>query len=269
MIIRMSPMYQETQLEALFKRDRAIVISGIVGISGLAWAYMFYMASVMNNMEVGIKLPMPQMQSWAAVDFVLIFVMWSVMMVAMMVPSAAPMVLMFTNINRKRREQQNPFVPTGVFLLGYLVAWIWYSALATLAQWGLNTAALLSPMMVSTSPIVGGVLLLATGLFQFTSLKHACLTRCRSPLGFLLNEWRDGTRGAFIMGLRNGNYCVVCCWALMSLMFVAGVMSLLWMAIIAVFVLVEKVAPKGVWISRVSGLLFIVWGIWMLVGALG
>ena len=257
-------MYHETSLEAVFKRDRAIVISCIVGISVLAWAYMFYLAWDMKNMDMGIKISMPQMQTWGALNFVFIFVMWAVMMVAMMIPSAAPVILMFATINRKRRELQHPFVHTGVFLLGYLAAWVWYSALATLTQWGLNTTALLSPMMVSTSPILGGALLLIAGIFQFTPLKHACLTRCRSPLGFLLNEWREGTQGAFVMGLKNGNYCVICCWVLMSLMFVAGVMSLLWMAIIAVFVLVEKVAPAGRWVSRISGFLLVLWGSWML-----
>ncbi len=262
-------IYHEIPLEAVLKRDRLIVISGIAGVSVLAWAYMFYLAWGVKNMDMGMEMFMPQIQSWGAVDFVLMFVMWTVMMVAMMVPSVTPMVLMFATVSRKRREQQAPFVSTGVFLLGYLVAWAWYSAVATLGQWGLHTAGLLSPMMVSTSPILGGTLLLAAGIFQFTPLKYACLTRCRSPLGFLLNEWREGTRGAFIMGLRNGNYCVVCCWALMSLMFVAGVMSLLWMAIIAAFVLVEKVAPGGNWVSRISGLLFTVWGVWILGGTLG
>ncbi len=261
-------MYNDSSLEVLLKRDRIIVISGIAGVSILAWAYMFYLAWGIMNMDMGIEMSMPQMQSWGALDFILTFVMWAVMMVAMMVPSASPMVLMFATINRNRREQQSPFVPTGVFLLGYLVAWAWYSALATLGQWGLHTAALLSPTMVNASPILGGALLLTAGIFQFTPLKYACLTRCRSPLGFLLNEWREGTRGALLMGLRNGNFCVVCCWALMSLMFVVGVMSLLWMAIIADFVLVEKVAPRGLWVSRISGLLFIVWGAWMLTGAL-
>ena len=261
-------MYNDTSLEVLLKRDRIIVISGIAGVSILAWAYMFYLAWGIMNMDMGIEMSMPQMQSWGALDFILTFVMWTVMMVAMMVPSASPMVLMFATINRNRRGQQSPFVPTGVFLLGYLIAWAWYSALATLGQWGLHTAALLSPTMVNASPILGGALLLTAGIFQFTPLKYACLTRCRSPLGFLLNEWREGTRGALVMGLRNGNFCVVCCWALMSLMFVVGVMSLLWMAIIAAFVLVEKVAPGGLWVSRISGLLFIVWGAWMLTGAL-
>ncbi len=265
----MLAMYHETPLEAVFKRDRTIVISGIAGVSVLAWAYMFYLAWGVKNMDMGMEMFMPQIQPWGAVDFLLMFVMWVVMMVAMMVPSVTPMVLMFATVSRKRREQQAPFVSTGVFLLGYLVAWTSYSTVATLGQWGLHTAGLLSPMMVSTSPILGGTLLLVAGIFQFTPLKYACLTRCRSPLGFLLNEWREGTRGAFIMGLRNGNYCVVCCWALMSLMFASGVMSLLWMAIIAAFVLVEKVVPGRNWVSRVSGLLFTVWGVWILGGTLG
>ena len=261
-------MYSETSLEAVFKRDRAIVISGIAIVSVLAWTYMVYMAWGMKNVDLGMEMSLPQMQSWGAVDFFLMFMMWTVMMVAMMVPSATPMVLMFASIYRKRWEQEEPVVPTGMFLLGYLLAWAWYSVLATLGQWGLHSVALLSPTMVSTSPILGGSLLLAAGIFQFTPLKNACLTRCRSPLGFLLNEWREGRRGAFIMGLRSGNYCVVCCWALMSLMFVVGVMNLLWMAIIAAFVLAEKIVPKGYWVNRISGLLLIAWGVWMLKGAL-
>ena len=258
----------ESPLEAAFKRDRAIVIAGLTGISLLAWAYMVNMALGMHS-AMGREMSMPHMEPWGPADFILMFVMWAVMMVAMMVPSASPMIILFATVHRKHREQETPVPPTGVFLLGYLTAWAWYSALATLGQWGLHSAALLSPMMASTSPIVGGVLLLAAGVFQFTPLKYACLSRCRSPLQFLLNEWRDGTRGAFVMGLRNGNFCVICCWALMALMFVTGVMSLLWMAIIAAFVLVEKVAPEAKWINRISGVLLIAWGVWMLVGHQG
>lgn len=231
--------------------------------------YMLYLAWGMNNLDMGMGMSAPHMQSWGVVDFSFMFVMWTVMMVAMMVPSTTPMVLMFASINRRRRERLDPIASTGMFLLGYIVVWAWYSALATLGQWGLHSAALLSPTMVSSSPILGGILLLTAGIFQFTPLKYACLIRCRSPLGFLLNEWREGNRGAFIMGLRNGNYCVVCCWALMSLMFVAGVMSLLWMAVIAAFVLVEKVAPGGQSVSRISGLLLILCGAWMLMGIPG
>jgi predicted metal-binding membrane protein len=261
-------MVHETHLDAVFRRDRAIVVSGIAVMSVLAWAYMVYMAWTMQRINMGLEMSMPHMHSWGAVDFFLTFVMWTVMMVAMMVPSASPMILIFANINRKRHEQQDPFVPLGLFVLGYIVAWAWYSALATMAQWGLNEAALLSPKMASASPILGGALLLAAGVFQFTPLKYACLARCRSPMSFLMTEWREGNRGALIMGLRSGNFCVICCWALMSLMFVAGVMSLLWMAIIAAFVLVEKVAPGGRWIGRISGVLLIGWGVWMLAGHL-
>jgi predicted metal-binding membrane protein len=258
-------MYTETYPETVFKRDRTIVISGIATISVLAWVYMVYSTRFMQHVPIGVEISLPQMQSWNAVDFFLMFMMWAVMMVAMMVPSATPMFIMFANIKRKRREQESPVVSTGMFLLGYLLAWTGYSILAAFGQWGLHSAALLSPKMVSTSTIFGSTLLFAAGIFQFTSLKHACLTRCRSPLSFILNEWRDGSSGAFIMGLRNGNYCVICCWALMSLMFVVGVMSLLWMAIIALFVLVEKVTPAGHWVSRISGIMLILWGAWMLV----
>ena len=153
----------ESPLEAVFKRDRAIVIAGLAGVSLLAWVYMVYMAQSMH-MEVGTETSMPHMAPWGLVDFVLMFVMWTVMMVAMMVPSASPMIVLFATIQRKRREQQTPVPPTAVFLLGYLTAWGWYSALATVGQWGLHSAALLSPMMESTSPVVGGALLLAAGV---------------------------------------------------------------------------------------------------------
>ena len=198
-------------------------------------------------------MAMPHMQAWGATEVLLTWVMWAVMMVAMMTPSAAPMILMFATVNRRHRGQQGPVVPTTVFLLGYLLVWGGFSVVATLAQWGLHTAALLSPMMVSTSPMLGGLLLLAAGIFQWTPLKSTCLTQCRSPLGFLLTEWREGTWGALVMGFRHGMYCVGCCWVLMALLFVAGVMNLLWVAAIAALVLVEKVLPRGKLVGRVAG----------------
>jgi predicted metal-binding membrane protein len=255
-------MQNVIKLEALLKRDRLVVMSGLAGVTVLAWTYMFYLVRDMQHMAM--EVAMPRMQVWSALGLILMFFMWAVMMVAMMLPSAAPMILLFTTINRKRQEQQKPFVPTAVFLLGYLFVWTGFSIFATLAQWGLHAAALLSPMMLDTSPVIGGILFLVAGIFQWTPLKHACLTRCRSPLSFLMTEWREGTRGALM-----GNYCVVCCWAIMSLMFVVGVMNLLWMGIIAAFVLVEKVAPRGRWVSWVSGFLLMVWGTWMMAGALG
>lgn len=249
--------------ETVPRRDRIIVLSGLPVITALSWAYVASLASDMRGMNMGTEMAMPQMQAWGVADFALTFVMWAVMMVAMMTPSAAPMILMFAGINRKRRKQQVSYVPTSVFLLGYLVVWAAFSVLATAAQWGLHTASLLSPMMATTSPILGGVLLLSAGIYQWTPLKRACLRHCRSPLGFVLNEWREGTRGAFLMGLKHGGYCVGCCWFLMALLFVAGVMSLLWVAAIAGFVLLEKVASAGYWAGRVAGVVLAGWGVWM------
>ena len=250
--------------EAVLKRDRTVVIVGLASIIALAWAYMVYLAWTMSNMDMGMEMAMPNMQVWGITDFLFMFIMWAVMMVAMMTPSAAPMVLMFSKFNRQHHEQQTPFLATGMFLLGYLIVWTGFSAVATVAQWGLHSIALLSPMMVSTSPILGGVLLIGAGIFQFTPLKYTCLAHCRTPLGFFMTEWRENTQGALLMGLRHGSFCVGCCWLLMALLFVAGVMNLLWVATIAAYVLIEKVVPAGHWVSRAIGLLVIVWGAWMI-----
>jgi predicted metal-binding membrane protein len=254
--------------EAILKRDRTVVIAGLVTIIVLSWAYMFYLAWDMQQMDmaIGMEMAMPGMQAWRAVDFLLMFIMWSVMMVAMMTPSAAPMIMVYSRIARQRYQQQSPLLATGIFLSGYLIVWTVFSAAATLAQWGLHSLALLSPMMVSTSPILGGVLLIGAGIFQFTPLKHTCLSHCRSPVGFFMTEWRPGSKGALAMGLRHGTFCVGCCWLLMALLFVAGVMNLLWVATIAVIVLVEKVVPAGHWVSRAIGILVIIWGTAMIAG---
>jgi predicted metal-binding membrane protein len=246
-------MSEASTLEAILKRDRTIVLAGVAGLSALAWAYLLALAWRMPHREMAMAMAMPHMQAWEATEVLLTWVMWAVMMVAMMTPSAAPMILMFATLNRRHRGQQGPFVPTTVFSLGYLLVWGGFSVVATLAQWGLHTAALLSPMMVSTSPMLGGLLLLAAGIFQWTPLKSTCLTQCRSPLGFLMTEWREGAWGALMMGLRHGRYCVGCCWVLMALLFVAGVMNLLWVAAMAAFVLVEKVLPRGELVGRVVG----------------
>ncbi|MFQ5788944.1 MAG: DUF2182 domain-containing protein [Acidobacteriota bacterium] len=246
-------MQSLTPLEAVLKRDRTIVMTGLFGVAVLAWVYMFHLAWDMKGMDMSAEMAMPQMQAWDAMNLILLFVMWAVMMVAMMVPSAAPLILLFAKVNRQKRERQDPVVPTAVFLLGYLLVWAGFSAAATLAQWGLHSAALLSPMMMSTSPLLGGMLLIGAGIFQFTPLKRACLVHCRSPLGFLMTEWREGKLGALIMGVKHGTYCVGCCWILMALLFVAGVMNLLWVATITAFVLVEKVIPRGELVGRVAG----------------
>ena len=254
-------------LEAALKRDRAFVIAGLGGIAGISWVYMFHLVREMGT-SMGVDMGVPRMQGWGAVDFVLTFVMWAVMMVAMMIPSAAPMILTYSRVNRRHHEQRSPFLATGVFLAGYLVVWTAFSAVATFAQWELNRAALLSPMMVSNSPLLGGMLLIGAGVFQFTPLKRACLAHCRSPLGFFMTEWREGTRGAFLMGIRHGTFCVGCCWLLMALLFVAGVMNLLWVAAIAGYVLIEKIVPAGHWVTRAIGVCVIVGGVWMVTGTL-
>ena len=254
--------------ENVLRRDRIVVLSGLAVITTLSWAYMSSLASEMRNMAMGAEMALPRMQAWGIAEFTLTFGMWAVMMVAMMTPSAAPMILMFAGINRRRREQQVSYVPTSVFLVGYLVVWAAFSVLATAAQWGLQAASLLSPVTAITSPVLGGVLLVAAGIYQLTPLKHACLSKCRSPLGFVLNEWREGRWGASLMGLKHGGYCVGCCWSLMALLLVAGVMNLFWVAAIAGFVFLEKVAPGGERLGRVAGVMLFGWGVWMVMGVL-
>ena len=240
------------------------VVTGLFGVTALAWAYLVQMAAGMDSMN--IHMAMPHMQTWGAADILMLFLMWAVMMVGMMLPTALPMTLVFTTVHRERRKRGGSAVPTGVFVLGYVAVWTLFSALAALLQWGLHDAALLSPMMVSTSALFGGGLFIAAGVFQWTPLKSVCLDHCRTPLGFLMTEWREGYRGAWVMGLRHGLFCTGCCWVLMALLFVGGVMNLLWVAAIAAFVLVEKVAPAGALLGRLSGVLMAGFGLWMIAG---
>ena len=246
-----------------------MVIVAIAFIAAIAWAYTIYVAGTgmdMGDMQMGMA--MADMRSWSGPDFGLMYAMWIVMMVAMMAPSAAPMLLMFAAVNRKRREREAPYVPTGFFLAGYMVVWAAFSLAATGGNWGLHQASLLSSMMgASTSGYLGGTLLLLAGAFQWSPLKSACLKQCRTPMGFLMTSWREGHQGALRMGLEHGGLCLGCCWALMLLLFVLGVMNLVWIAALAAFVLAEKVAPMGEWFSRSSGVLLAGWGIWTVANA--
>jgi len=255
-------------IEFVVKRDRAIVLAVLMGIALLAWGYMVLEARSMYQTGIcscmGAKMSGPDTGAWSITALVALFLMWTEMMVAMMIPSAAPMILTFATVNRRRREQDRPYVSTGIFLLGYIIVWTLFSIVAALAQWFLHAKALISPMMVSTSPRLGGALLITAGVFQWTPLKNSCLTRCRSPLSFLMTQWREGKQGALTMGLTHGMYCAGCCWFLMALLFVAGVMNLWWIALIAILVLVEKVAPRGLFVEKTVGALLIVWGVWML-----
>jgi len=253
-------------LEAILRRDRLIVFAALVLMAASAWAYLGYLAWDMDRDDNSgsMFMAMSQVMPWARIEFGLTFFMWAGMMMAMMVPTAAPILLIFAVVNRRRFEHNQPFVPTGMFLLGYLIVWFAFAVLATGIQWGLHQAALLSTMKGSAIPVIGGVILLAAGAFQWTSVKNACLTQCRTPMGFIMTEWRDGSKGALIMGLSHGKYCLGCCWFLMGLMFVAGVMNVLWMAVVALYILVEKIVPAGHWVGRVAGVVLIGWGTWTL-----
>ncbi len=250
-------------LEYVLKNDRLPVLAGIAGVTLLAWAYLVLLAGGMDEMSGSMAAA--QVKPWSAADFALMVLMWAVMMVGMMVPSAAPMILLFVTVQRRSREQEGAFVPTGAFLAGYVVAWSGFSLGATTLQWALERAALVSPMMVSTSPLLGGVLLLAAGVYQWTPLKHACLRHCRSPIHFITRHWRRGALGALRMGMAHGIYCVGCCWVLMGLLLVGGVMNLLWIAGIALLVLLEKVVPHALQAGRVGGLLLAAAGLLMIV----
>jgi predicted metal-binding membrane protein len=243
-------------------RDRATILAVLAGLTGISWLYLVDLAADMGGGMSGAMGA--SLSSWSAYHFLLMFVMWWVMMIGMMAPSAAPMILTFATINRRRRERDQPFVPTALFAAGYLAAWGAFSIVAVVLQWGLEEAALLSPMMVLTSPLLGGLLFVAAGIYQWTPLKHACLKNCRSPLSFIITRWRDGRRGALLMGVEHGAYCLGCCWFIMALLFVGGVMNLLWVAFIAAVVFVEKLFPAGERVARTAGVLMFVAGVYML-----
>lgn len=205
---------------------------------------------------------------WDAPYAILMLAMWAAMMLGMMLPSAAPTILLYARVARSGESAHAPVTRTYLFALGYLLAWAGFSLAATLLQWQLASAALLSPMMESNSALFSAAVLVAAGVYQWTPLKEACLRQCRGPVDFITRYWRPGVGGALGMGLRHGLYCVGCCWVLMALLFVGGVMNLLWIAAITIFVLLEKVASFGRSGGRLSGLALIAAGLWLLLATL-
>ena len=239
----------------------------VVAFCAVAWAYVLYLAWGMENMDVGAEmLLMPAMIGWGSADLLLVLLMWTLMMAAMMLPSALPMLRTFAALG-SRRAPASAQRDTLVFAVGYVAVWGGFSILATLGQWGLLEARLVSPMMEASSPWLSGLLLLGAGVYQLTPWKLTCLTRCRSPLAFLMTEWRDGWPGALKMGWSHGLYCVGCCWALMLLLFVMGVMNVVWILALALLVLLEKRTPVQHWLPRASGAIFCVWGLFLLLRA--
>jgi len=252
---------------ALTRRDRIVVFASLALLVILTWAYTVLMAlhGSEGHQHGGMAgMAMDAWKPWTATEAALMFLTWIVMMAAMMIPSAAPMMLAFARISRAHAPGAALMSSSTAFLLGYLALWAVFGVFATTAQGLLHAAALLSPAMASVSPIFSGAVLIAAGIYQFTPLKGVCLAKCRTPLAFLLTEWRDGSRGAFVMGLRHGLFCVSCCWVMMALLFVAGVMNLLWIALLALIVLAEKALPYGQWVGRVLGIAAIAWAAWLL-----
>ena len=246
--------------------QRGLVIVGLAGITACAWAYLVPSSLDMYGSMDGPAAWMME-ASWDARYLFLIFIMWAVMMVAMMLPSALPTILLFRRAILNDPQVRAPVARTYAFAAGYVLAWTGFSVGATLLQWGLAEATLLSPMMIAASPWLGGGLLVIAGAYQWTPLKNACLEHCRSPFAFLVEHWEPGAPHALRIGLSHGLYCVGCCWALMLLLFVGGVMSLVWIGAIAGFVLLEKLAPYGVQGGRLSGLGLVLAGAWVLVSA--
>jgi predicted metal-binding membrane protein len=245
----------------LLTRQRVAIAAALAALVVLCWFYLFDEARQMAAMDQTMVMP-PK----GPADLLLLLAMWWIMMIGMMLPSAAPMILTFAAINRGRRSRAQPYTPTVLFTSGYLLAWGGFSIAATLVQWALERVSLLAPMaMKTTSPLLGGVLFIAAGLYQFTPLKRVCLTSCRSPFDFVVNHWRDGAGGALHMGFAHGLYCLGCCWILMALLFAVGAMNLVWVAALTVVVLVEKLFPAGDWIGRIGGLLLIAWGVRLLI----
>ena len=260
-------MLIDSAIERAVRRERTVVLVSLAVVIALSWAYVLSGAGMgvsafeMTQMSgdrtmIGMMSPAEWNLEYAGV----MVLMWWIMMIAMMLPAAAPMILLFARMNHKQREKGNVYVPTALFVSAYLVVWAGFSLVAVAIQWSLEASNLLSPMLVSMSAYLGGGLLVAAGIYQLTPIKQACLQHCRSPMHFVLSRWRSGQLGAFRMGVEHGVFCVGCCWFLMGLLFFGGVMNLWWIAGLAIYVLVEKTVSGGHWIGQIIGLFLVIWG---------
>ena len=265
---------ETTPVEALLKRERLIVVVGLVIITGLAWWWVLIGAGTGMSMRAMTSwafpppVRAPMVQEWTLAYAIIMFFMWWIMMIAMMTPSATPMILLYAHGYRrevKLGRLQAATIPTFAFALGYLLAWFVFSIIATGMQWGLERAGVLHAMLMwSIEPRFTGALLLSAGVYQLMPLKNVCLEQCRSPAQFLAANFRPGVIGAIRMGWKHGVFCLGCCWALMVLLFAGGIMNLVWIAGLTIFVLLEKVTALGNWIARVGGVAMIGAGIWVI-----
>ena len=251
-------------LDSSLYSDHLIVIVLLVSVTIASWPFIingggmgmpaFKMTSLDLAYGGGMRMPL-EVARWTAGYAVVMYLMWWVMMIAMMLPSASTAILLFIHAHNNSTESERSYLPTIVFASGYLTAWAYFSALATSAQWHLEDASLLNKMKATTSPVLGGGLLLVAGLWQFTPWKYACLRHCRSPLIFLMARWRSGRIGTFVMGMGHGAFCLGCCWFLMALLFFGGIMNLWWIGGLALYVLAEKLMPAGHWLGCGLGLI--------------
>jgi predicted metal-binding membrane protein len=258
---------EKSMLEAILHRDQAVVVVALSIVTVLSWAWIVVGSGLELSALDMTRMPRDMAMepaTWTPAYAALIFAMWWIMMMGMMLPSAAPMVLIFARISRRERNAGRSWVPTGIFAAGYIVMWGAFSIVAAGAQFVLEESGLLSGMMVTTATWLAAVLLIAAGLWQVTPIKHACLRQCRSPVGFLADHWRPGWNGSFRMGVVHGAYCLGCCWFLMALLFFGGVMNLWWIGGLALLVLIEKISPAGPLIGYGIGLVLICWGFGLL-----
>jgi predicted metal-binding membrane protein len=266
----------DTMLEAVLRRDRLVVAGALAAVTALAWSYILWLSADMDMggmdmtgfrmIPAGMGLMAPANAAWKPIEFAFVFAMWAVMMVGMMAPSAAPMILMYARVGRQALAVGKPFAASGWFAGSYFLAWTGFALGATFLQWLLEREALLDPEMASASNVLGGVVLIAAGVYQWTPFKDVCLAQCQSPLQFLMRHggFRNDASGCLLLGLQHGAYCIGCCWVLMALLFVGGVMNVLWIAALAVLVLFEKLTTFGRWIARCAGSVLVAVGAWML-----
>jgi predicted metal-binding membrane protein len=270
----------DSTLEAVLRRDRLVVAGALATIIALAWGYVLWLANDMDMggmdmtgfrmIPAGMGIMLPASTPWTAIESAYLFAMWAVMMVGMMTPSAAPMILMYARVGRQGKAEGKPFAATGWFAAGYFLAWTGFSLAATFVQWVFERAALLDSRMASASNVLGGIVLIAAGVYQWTPLKDVCLVQCQTPLQFLMRHggFRRDLQGCLLLGLQHGGYCVGCCWVLMALLFVGGVMNVLWIAILALLILLEKLTPIGRWIARAAGIACVAAGARMLLSSM-
>jgi predicted metal-binding membrane protein len=254
--------------DSALRRDRLIVLSALLLLSAFGWIYVIWLAA-----DMALAPAMPGMSSmmapafapWRAVHFLFLFAMWLVMMVGMMTPSVAPVALIYAQVARHAASLGQAFASVGWFVAGYLLAWTLFSVLAALAQWGLESLALITPMMMSASRPFGALVLIVAGAYQWLPIKDSCLSQCRAPLSFVQRHggFQPRAPASLRLGFTHGMYCIGCCWALMLLLFVGGVMNLLWIAALMIFALLERLIPGGRMFSRLAGLGAMTAGVWM------